>query len=76
MKFLIIIVEIIFGVKKIKMFFFVDPSRLENIFLLLLRIHSFLPYNSPGAGAGAGAGAAGNRAAPKLWWTFKYIPKL
>ena len=34
------------------MFILVDHSRLENKFLLL-RIHSFLPYNSPGAGAGA-----------------------
>ena len=25
----------------------------KYFFLLLLRIHSFLPYNSPGAGAGA-----------------------
>ena len=60
LKFVIIIVEIIFGVKKIKMFILVDPSRgLVRVYCLyvcmfvLLRIHSFLPYNSPGAGAGA-----------------------
>ena len=43
------------------MFILVDPSILVSgkkiNFFLLLRIHSFLPYNSPGAGAGAGARA-------------------
>ena len=61
LKFLIIIVEIIFGVKKIKMFIYIYSrtcicnfvSGKKINFLLLLRIHRFLPYNSPGAGAGA-----------------------
>ena len=59
LKFLIIIVEIIFGVKKIKIFILVDPSRgLVRVYCLYVCMFVFcfaLLYNSPGAGAGAGA---------------------
>ena len=82
LKFLIIIVEIIFGVKKIKMFILVDPSRLENKFfcccyefiVFCLTIHQE-PEPEPFYfwTVGARAGAAGNRAAPKplvFWYSY------
>ena len=70
---LIIIVEIIFGVKKIKMFILVDPScGLVRVYCLYVCMFVFCfaePEPEPFYfwRVEARAEAAGNRAAPKLW---------